>query len=378
MTTVLDTLADLIRINSVNPNYDGGVAEAEIAQYVFDFFQRRGITTVIREVLPRRPNVIATIAGQNSQRRVVLEAHLDTVSAEAMEISPFDPVKRDGKIYGRGACDTKGGMAAMMHAMAEVCESGDMPPCEIVFAATIDEEYSYRGVVDFCDGLTAHAAIVAEPTLLEPVIASKGLVRFIIETRGRAAHSAKPNLGNNAIEQMAVIIEEIVKDNAFLLKNQHPLLGPATCNIGVIRGGSQINLVPASCQIEIDRRLLPGETPDQVLNQYRSRLSGIASQFPKVDAVLLPPLLTDLPLETPADHAVVQTLCDVLSSLGHSASPVGVPFCSDASKFGAIGIPSVILGPGSIDQAHSSIEYIDTQQVIDAVHIYREFVLRFQ
>ncbi|QDT11184.1 M20 family metallopeptidase [Planctomycetes bacterium K23_9] len=378
MAPVLQTLADLIRINSVNPNYEGGVNESKIAGYVQAFFDSRGIAVQSADVLPGRPNVIAKVPGADADRRVVFEAHLDTVSVADMTIDPFDPVVRDGMMYGRGACDTKGGMAAMMHAVAQIASSEEPPPCEIVFAATIDEEYSYRGVVDFCEGLQADAAIIAEPTMLAPVIASKGLVRFIIETKGVAAHSAKPHLGNNAIEQMMVVVSHIAKDNEKLTRAVHPLLGSATCNIGVIRGGVQINLVPATCEIEIDRRILPGETYQSVLAGYEALLQAIMTQHPNIDAVIHPPLLTDLPLETDRESPAVTSMGDVLSLLGHDPTPIGVPFCSDASKFGAIGIPSIILGPGSIDQAHGAIEYIDCQSVVDAVEVYRQFAIRFQ
>ncbi|MGB7343951.1 MAG: M20 family metallopeptidase [Pirellulaceae bacterium] len=380
MTThaALTTLADLIRINSVNPNYEGGVPEAEVANYIAAFFQRHGISCELREVLPGRPNLIATLPGKNRKRRIVLEAHMDTVSFSGMTIDPFDPIVRDGKMYGRGACDTKGGMAAMMCAVAEVAVMDQPPPVDVLFAATIDEEFSYRGVVDLCKALTADAAIVAEPTSLFPVIASKGLVRFIIETRGVAAHSAKPHLGNNAIQQMMHVIAAIQQDNEQLAKHLHPLLGPATCNIGVIRGGIQINLVPANCEIEIDRRILPHETCHEVLAGYQQLLCEVMQKTPAVDAVIHPPLLTDMPLETDRDAAVVETICEVLESLEHLSTPIGVPFCSDASKLGAVGIPSIIFGPGSIDQAHAAIEYIDCQSVVDAVDVYREFILRFQ
>jgi acetylornithine deacetylase/succinyl-diaminopimelate desuccinylase-like protein len=147
---VLETLADLIGINSVNPNYDGGVPEEEMSRYVEEFFGRRGIETWRQSVFPQRDNVIARIPGRNSQRRIVFEAHMDTVSVAGMTIDPFQPVVRDGRMYGRGACDTKGGMAAMMHALASLAEKKITPPCDVWFAAVIDEEFSYRGVVALC------------------------------------------------------------------------------------------------------------------------------------------------------------------------------------------------------------------------------------
>lgn len=376
---VLETLADLVRINSVNPNYVGGVNELSMADYVESFFQRRGIETRRHLVLPERPNVIAVLPGQNSDHRIVLEAHLDTVSVAGMVIEPWDPEIRDGKLFGRGSCDTKGGMAAMMHAVANLAADGIRPACDVWFAATIDEEFSYRGVVALCEPpFHADVAIVAEPTQLQAVIASKGLVRWKIETRGKAAHSAKPHLGINAIEHMAEIIAAIQKDTVALSQSEHPLLGPATCNLGVIRGGTQINFVPDGCEIEIDRRLLPGETVETVLDHYQGIVDSVARQNPLMQAIMHHPMLTDKPLETSADAAAVRTMLAVLQRMGLDATPVGVPFCSDASKFGAIGIPSMILGPGSIDQAHAAVEFIDCDQVRRAVDVYREFILAFE
>lgn len=383
--SVIDTLADLVRINSVNPNYGGGVPELAMAEYIERYFAERGIETWRQQVYPDRPNVIARVPGGDSSRRIVFEAHMDTVSVSGMTIDPWTAEIRDGKMYGRGCCDTKGGMAAMMHAAASLVADGITPPCDVIFAATIDEEYSYRGVVAYCaamnsDGvpLTADAAIIAEPTLLQPVIASKGLVRWKIETIGKSAHSAKPHLGINAIEQMARVITSLQQDTEELSQQQHPLLGCATCNVGVVRGGVQINFVPDRCEIEIDRRMLPGETVENVLAHYQSLLNELQHCDPQLNAVMHPAMLTDIPLETDSNTPAVQTMQRVLAGLGLDDTPIGVPFCSDASKFGALGIPSMILGPGSIDQAHAAVEFIEIAQVERAVDVYRNFMVTFQ
>ncbi|MEZ6151773.1 MAG: M20 family metallopeptidase [Pirellulaceae bacterium] len=394
---VIETLADLVRINSVNPNYDSGVPEVELASYVERYFEHLGIETWRQEVYPDRPNVIARIPGRNPERRIVLEAHLDTVSTDGMTIDPWRPTICDGRLYGRGACDTKGGMAAMMHALASLNRDQTPPECEVLFAATIDEEFSYRGVVALCNSLApgvvhpsvlasdiapqdpwhAEVAIVAEPTGLLPVIASKGVVRFMIETQGRAAHSSKPHLGANAIAHMAHIITAIEQDTLRLMQREHPLLGPATCNIGTVRGGVQVNFVPDRCTIEIDRRLLPSEERETVLAHYQQLVDSVAATHPEMCVILHPPTLSDRPLETDARGPAVLSLVAVLDELGLPSTPCGVPFGSDASKFGALGIPSMIFGPGSIDQAHSAIEYIECSQVIQAAEIYRRFLLSY-
>ncbi|MDG2221224.1 MAG: M20 family metallopeptidase [Rubripirellula sp.] len=369
--SVLETLADLIRIPSVNPNYGEGTTEAAVGEYVESFFRDQGIETVRQAVLPPRENIIAKLPGRDSNRRIVLEAHMDTVSTAGMTIAPFEPTIRNGRMHGRGACDTKAGLAAMMHAMVQLKRQTSPPPWDIWLAATVDEEFSYRGVVKLCSTLKADAAVVAEPTELRLVTASKGLVRFKVETLGRSAHSAKPHLGINSIEAMGRVIAAIEVDHRQLNVHKHPLLGPPTCNIGVIRGGVQINLVPAKCEIEVDRRLLPGETPDDVLQHYHKLIESL--NLGQAEAVIHPPLLTDVPLETETKSPPVIAMQSVLKGLDLDPDPIGVPFCSDASKFGQIGIPAMIFGPGSIDQAHSAEEWVPCDQVELAVEIIEQF-----
>lgn len=375
---VLETLAELVAIPSVNPNYSDGSGEEEIADWIFQYLTKNGVHVEKQEVLPRRFNVIAKIPSRNSHQRIILEAHMDTVSAQGMKILPYEPTIQDNKLYGRGSCDTKAGLAAMMHAIVELSQSRCRVVPEVWLAATVDEEYSYRGVAKFCENHpTADAAIVAEPTELRSVIASKGLLRFQVITEGVSAHSAKPHLGDNAILQMTPIIEAIRLDTLELENTEHPLLGSATCNIGTINGGTQINFVPDRCEIQIDRRLLPHENPEQVWQQYQQLIKHVMQSKSKIKACVLPPLLTDEPLNTePNDHAV-STMRQILERHDLPSVSGGVPFCSDASKFGKIGIPAIILGPGSIDQAHSAIEYVECRQVEKAVELYRDFAILY-
>ena len=375
---LLQTLADLVRINSINPAYVGGWPEAEVAAYVEAFFQRRGIETFSQEVFPGRPNLIARLPGRQAGRRIVFEAHTDTASVTGMTIPPFEPRLADSRLYGRGSCDTKAGLAGMMHALAAVKEAGVVPPCEVWVAAAADEEFSYRGVVKLCEGLTAAAAVVAEPTELRAIIASKGVIRWKIRTRGVTAHSSKPHLGVNAISHMTRVIQALEMDGRKLALEPHPMLGPATVNVGVIRGGVQVNFVPDECEIEIDRRLLPGETIAGVLAGYEALLAEAGVGIRDFRAEMLPPMLTDYPLATPADAPPVRVASAVLRELGLNPEPAGVPFGSDASKFGRAGIPSIIFGPGSIDQAHAAVEYVECAQVEQACEFYRQFMLRFE
>lgn len=374
MTPLIQTLADLVRINSVNSSYQDGPGEREVASYVRQFFEQRGIEVTEQEVFPGRPNVIARLPGQNPNRRIVLEAHTDTVSVQGMVIPPFDPVIQNGRMYGRGSCDTKAGLATMMHALASLKEDGITPPCEVILAAVVDEEYSYRGVVSLCQGLKADAAIVAEPTELRAVIATKGVLRCRIIVEGKAAHSSKPHLGINAISHMARVIAAIEAHNETLLANEHPLTGPGTCNIGVIQGGVQVNFVPDRCAIEIDRRLLPGETAPSAVQAYRELLGNLSGVRAYVEEPLL---LVDEGLDTPADATVVTVAGQVLAGLGLDPTPAGVPFGCDASKLSRAGIPSIVFGPGSIDRAHTVDEYVELDQVEQAYQFQKRFIQTF-
>jgi acetylornithine deacetylase len=202
-------------------------------------------------------------------------------------------------------------------------------------------------------------------------VASKGVLRWRIQSRGKAAHSSKPYLGINAITNMARVILAFEEDNRRLQSALHPLLGAATLNVGVIQGGRQVNVVPDLCTIELDRRLLPGEAIPDILGHYRSILD------PEFDINFEPPMLEDEAFETSHDAAIVKCALRVSENLGMNPAPIGVPFGTDASKFSRAGIPSIICGPGSIDQAHGSVEYIECAQVERAVEFYRQLMIAF-
>jgi acetylornithine deacetylase len=378
VSPVISTLGDLVRINSVNPAYEGGCPESEIAACISQFFLKHGIPTQEQEVFPERPNVIARLPGRQPSQRLIFEAHMDTASVANMTIPPFEPVVEKGRLYGRGSCDTKAGLAAMMHALVSLKKDNMTPPCEIWLVAAADEEYSYRGVVKLCEGLDAAAAVVSEPTELRAVIASKGCVRWRIRTRGKAAHSSKPHLGVNAISHMAKVIVGLEAHSSRLAERKHHLVGSPTCSIGVIHGGVQVNAVPDNCYIEIDRRLIPGETSREALAEYENLLSRLRHQRPPIDVSMEPPMLTDEPLNTPAGAAIVVAASQILKEMGLPAEPVGVPYGSDASKLSRAGVPSIVFGPGDIDQAHAAVEYVECEQVERAVEFYRRLMISFE
>ena len=381
---VIETLAALVGIDSVNPEF-GGPGEGGVADFVEARLRDAGIETRRTEVLPGRDNVVGIIPGRDRSRTVVLEAHMDVVSISGMTIPPFVPVIDGGRMYGRGSCDTKAGLAGMLHAVLDIHRSGITPPCDIRLAAVIDEEYLFRGVTRLCDdlptaapGLAPSAAVIAEPTEMRVVVATKGVVRWEIVFHGRAAHSSKPHLGINAISHAATFIREVDALHAGLASRPHRLLGPATGNVGLLTGGVQVNFVPDRCALQIDRRLLPGERTTDVLASYQAILDRMASDDPTVRAEMIPPFLVDEALETAAEARATTLASEVAGELGLEREPVGVPYGSDASKLSRHGLDAIVFGPGSIDQAHGAVEWVDVGQVEQAAEFYREFAGRYE
>lgn len=372
-SAVLATLAELVAINSINPAYTGGVGEARVAEYVERFFAARGLATIRQEVLPGRWNVLVKLAGRDATRRVLLEAHMDTVTTARMTIDPFRPVIEDGRMYGRGSCDTKAGLATMMHAVASLQERGVVPACEVWLAAVVDEEHGFLGVQKLCEDFRAEAAIVAEPTELRAVGASKGVLRWKVRTIGVSAHSSTPHLGVSAITNMTRVLAAIEEENVRMAARPHPLLGPGTMSVGLIAGGEQINFVPDRCEISIDRRLLPGETPEDIWRAMGHRFAALG--FPvEMDR----PMIAVSPLETGAETGVARVAQEVLRGMGLESTLAGVPFGSDASELARVGVPSLIFGPGSIDRAHAAVEYVEIDQVVAALAFQTAFLERYE
>jgi len=303
-----------------------------------------------------RSNVIARLRPKNKIRQTILLApHLDTVGADGTR---FIPQRKNGRLHGRGACDTKGSVAAMLSALCELANSKNRPlETEIVFAGLIDEEHAQAGSRALAaSGFKANLAIVGEPTKLQVVTAHKGSLWLELETRGKAAHGATPQFGKNAIHEMARIVDLLETDYAARLrKRKHPLLGTATVNVGTISGGTQPNIVPDICKISIDRRTLPGETDSKVRNEIAALLRA-RKLSAKISSAKLAPAL---PLETNHKLPLVQKF---LKSIGQS-KPLGVHFFCDAAILSAGGIPSVVFGPGDVAQAHTTDEWISLSEL---------------
>lgn len=378
MDEVTQLLCDLVAIPSVNPcgrDITGPIyLEREVGQYVEDFLRKIGVEVERQQVLPDRDNVIGRIEGKDRSRHFLLEAHMDTMPGDNMDFDPFTPFVRDACLYGRGSCDTKGSLVAMMTAVKRVTSKGK-PPHSITLLAAVDEEYQFRGIAHFMAheplGSTGNItdAIVGEPTTREIIIAHKGCVRWVLRTRGVAAHSSNPANGVSAVYRMAKALTALERFNQEELPRckPHQLLGGPTLSVGTIQGGQTVNIVPDLCEIQIDRRLLPGEEPAQAMLEVESYLknqSEIDFEFE-----MLPAFLWDHGMETSPKADIVRRFEKSCKSVYGFAKVDGVPFGTDASKIARKGIPSVVFGPGDIKLAHTTGEYVPLAEVREAVDV---------
>jgi acetylornithine deacetylase ArgE len=375
--------AQLVRIPSENSmghseRAQGTVqtGEERLTDFLQDFFHSYGIPSICQEVSPGRRNILAYIGFSGARRTMLLDAHQDTVPADSMTIPPFAGEIREGKLWGRGACDVKGGMAAMLAAICRISDE-KRSGASVILACTVDEEHTFRGVQRLLCGpwpiQRPDMAVVAEPTGLNVVIAHKGLTRWKIATRGKSCHSANPQAGDNAIYRMAPIVTILEQYSEALEKGaSHPLLGSPTLSVGTIRGGEGVNMVPPSCEIEIDRRLIPGEDPREAFNECRRMvLSQLGAGFP---VEFEEPWLAEPALDTPMNAEVSQISLTAVTEVMGTASFYGVPYGTDASTISAGGIPSIVLGPGDIAQAHTQDEWIEVEQIEKAAEVYYKII----
>lgn len=373
-------LKDLVAIESVNPFYPGGArGEAAMAAYLDALFRRLGLTPERQEVLPGRENVWARLEAPNARGTLLLEAHMDTVTLEPVGASMLDPVERGGRLSGRGSCDTKASLAAMLTALETLVARRDELPANLIVLGSVDEEYLMRGIVAFAgQGLPIDAAVVGEPTGLNVVRAHKGLVRWTIETRGKAAHTSRPENGDNAIYQMMEVVAALRTEiEPKLAARSHPLLGRPTFTVATIHGGMGVNIVPEHCAITVDRRTLPSEAADDVIREIESILADLRARNGAVHVEIGAPFANIGGLDTPADLSFVRLATRIARAHGGAAEAVGVPYGTNAAALAATGIPTVVLGPGDIAQAHSADEFVELAQVERCAELYAQLALGF-
>lgn len=374
MNAITSLLRDLVALPSVNPmgrSLQGPeVFEHQVTAYLEDFFRGLGVPYERQTVAPCRDNIVARTSLPGPRPTLLFEAHQDTVPTDGMTIAPFGAVVENGRLYGRGACDIKGGMAAMLTAFARLAREKPAGAAEVILACTVDEEHTFLGVQHLVrQGVRADAAIVAEPTGLNIVNAHKGAVRWDMETTGRACHSSAPEQGVNAIYRMAGLLVAIEQFAEVLRTSPpHPLLGPATLSVGRIEGGTSVNTVPDRCRIEVDRRLIPGEDPRAALDQLKTYLtrdgSWVAFPFECSEPWL------NMPALGPEDsEGIVERLGRAIDSVTGSHRVTAVPYGTDASTLARTGIPSVVFGPGDIARAHTRDEWVPLAEVEQAAEI---------
>jgi len=377
--SLIATLAELVRRPSVNPMGRTDIpSEITLEHRVTDYLEQRlrdlGCDYQRQEIEPGRHNLVATYRSPSpAPFSLLFEAHQDTVPVDAMTVEPFGAKRENGRMYGRGSCDVKAGGTVMLHAFERLVREKPAGSANVTLAFTVDEEHTFLGVQHLVKaGLRADYAIVAEPTLLNIVHAHKGVVRWQIETAGRACHSSRPEQGVNAVYRMARILQGIESYAEQLRTNAaDPLLGPPTLSVGRITGGVSPNTVPDFCRIEIDRRLIPGENPaDAVsdLDAFLRKLPGI--DFPFISTT---PRLACPPLDPAHSGELVTRLGAAINGVVGKHEVVAVPFGTDASTIAEAGIPAVVFGPGDIAQAHTRDEWIDLEQLEPAAEILYRF-----
>ncbi|MBJ19959.1 MAG: M20 family metallopeptidase [bacterium] len=370
-------LRDLVAIPSVNPMGREDlppeiVGEQAVAEHVAAELCRLGMDAAL---IGRdgRTSVVAEACVSTATETLLIASHLDTVPVDGMEIDPFDPVIEGDHLLGRGSCDTKAGMAALLEALERVLERGRLKR-NLLIVGEADEELGSRGVSD----VLAHLGdgrpdwvLATEPTDLRLINAHKGVIHSRICARGRACHSSDPASGRNAIVLLAKAILAIEQSASVFAHRPHPQLGLATLSIGIVRGGQAPNTVPDEALIWVDRRTLPDETPEIVRAQLEETLvqAGVAAEvFVESCSEEKPPLLSD------PDGSAVRSVAEALGSVGLPGGCGQVAFGTDAGVFARAGVPGVVLGPGSIAVAHTSREFVPMGQVETMVRIFERLL----
>jgi acetylornithine deacetylase/succinyl-diaminopimelate desuccinylase family protein len=371
---MLDLAADLIRIPSENPPG----AEAAVGEYLVAFFRRLGIEPVVQEVAPGRPNVLVRLEGTQPGPHLIFNGHIDVVPpGPGWTVDPYGAEIRDGRLFGRGSADMKGGVAAMIEAALTVHQGSPFRGA-ITLAMVADEEEGGGGTRHAVQhGLRGDWAIIPEPTDLRPVIAHKGDFNFYVTVHGRAAHGSVPEQGVNAIYGAGRLLSAIQALNERLATRAHPLVGRPTFSVGTINGGEITCMVPSRCRVAIDRRVIPGERPDDVIAEMQALLDRLARDDPEFRAEMTVPIKA-LPMEVAPDLPVVLALRDATRRVvGKDPGVSGWSATCDASILAQeAGTPTVIFGPGSIAQAaHRPDESVSVEDLIACADIYALAIL---
>jgi acetylornithine deacetylase len=361
----IDLLERLVAIDSVNPSLvPGAAAEAAVARALADHMRGIGLEVHVQEVAPGRPNVVGVLDGQRPGRSLMFCGHIDTVGVSGMP-RPFDPVERDGRIYGRGAQDMKSGVAAMVDAARVIAERGGLEAGRLVLACVVDEEHGSVGAEALVRRWRADGAVVTEPTDLAIAVAHKGFEWVEIETEGLAAHGSRPRDGRDAIRLMGRVLTELdALDRTLQSRPPHPLLGTASLHASLIHGGRELSSYPDRCHLQMERRTIPGEPPGAAGREVADILGRLSAADPGFKAASRA-MFARPPYEIAADHALVVAMREVQTPVTKPSTPpvTGMSFWTDASVLGEAGIPTLLFGPTGAG-LHGVEEWVDVASVV--------------
>jgi acetylornithine deacetylase/succinyl-diaminopimelate desuccinylase family protein len=371
------TLADLIRINSINPSLvPGGAGEAEIATCVADALRHIGLDAATHEPEPGRISVVGKLKGRGGGRSMMLNAHMDTVGIGNMP-DPFSATIRNGRMYGRGAYDMKGSLAACLTAAKALTDAGIALGGDLIVAAVADEEYASLGTADVIKHYNVDAAVVTEATELNLCLAHKGFIWLEVETTGRAAHGSRFDEGIDANMRMGRFLAELDQlEKELRARRGHFLVGPPSLHAATLTGGTELSMYAARCKLQIERRTVPGETEALVVGELQAILNRLAAADPTFEATLKT-LLVRAPYSVAPEAAIVKAVGQAASRvLGREPDYIGQPFWMDAALLSAAGVETVVIGPIGAG-AHAREEWVDLQSLAHLAHILAQTAVEY-
>lgn len=372
---LIPLLSDLVAIDSINPDLVPGAAgEGQIARYVADWLAAAGLDVTVDEPAPGRPNVIGVVRGAGGGRTLMLNAHTDTVGVAGMT-HPFTPRVEGNRLYGRGAYDMKGSLAACM--LAAVRAKAMKLRGDVIITAVADEEYASIGTTSIVNRWRADAAIVTEPSHLNLCVAHRGFVWLEVETHGVAAHGSRPELGVDAIAKMGhVLVGLEALDRTLRAAPTHPLLHSGSLHASLISGGQELSSYPARCLVGVERRTIPGETTALVEGQIQTIIDQLAAADPQFKAEVRTTLVRE-PFEIAQDEPIVSLLrSQIRQQLGHEPTLYGDKPWMDTAILAAAGIPAVIFGPTGAG-AHAVEEWVDLASVVQCTDVLTATIAAF-
>jgi acetylornithine deacetylase len=374
---ILRTLTDLVRINSINPSIaPDGAGEGEIARYIAAVLGRLGLDVAVFEPQPGRATALGTLNGSGGGRRLMLNGHADTVGVAGMT-DPFGAREEGGRVYGRGAHDMKGSLAACLGAVKMLTDARVHLAGSVVVAAVADEEYGSLGTSDLLDRVQVDGAIVTEPTNLEVCLAHKGYVWIEVEVYGRAAHGSRFTEGVDANMRMGRFLSRLERlETTLRTGSAHPLVGPPSLHAAMLQGGTELSTYAERCVVRIERRTVPGETVEAAVAGIQAIADRLAFEDPTFRAAVRP-LFSREPFEVPPQAPIVRTIAEASRTvLGRAPAFVGDTPWMDAALIAAAGIETVVMGPTGSGE-HSAVEWVDVESVVSMAEILARTALAY-